>query len=45
MVGVIDEIRLPVNEKTINPILVDTKTRTKPTLPAEPQKRNARFAV
>ncbi|KAJ4786237.1 exonuclease V-like protein [Rhynchospora pubera] len=45
LVGVIDELRVPTNERTINPILVDTKTRSKPTLPAEPQKRNARFQL
>ncbi|KAF3337004.1 exonuclease V [Carex littledalei] len=45
VVGVIDEIRLPIYEKSINPILVDTKTRAKPTLPAEPQKRNARLQL
>ncbi|OVA09908.1 Exonuclease V [Macleaya cordata] len=45
MVGVIDEIRLPVMETVRNPSLVDTKTRSKATLPAEPQKRNGRLQL
>ncbi|GAV62081.1 Morph_protein1 domain-containing protein [Cephalotus follicularis] len=40
MVGVIDEIRMPVNETDRSPLLVDTKTRVRDTLPAEPQRRN-----
>lgn len=44
MIGVIDEIQTPINEATLNPILVDTKTRYKATLPSEAQKRNARYA-
>ncbi|XP_065628282.1 exonuclease V, chloroplastic isoform X2 [Quercus suber] len=42
MVGVIDEIRIPATETDRNPILVDTKTRVRDTLPAEPQRRNGR---
>ncbi|XP_017698165.1 exonuclease V, chloroplastic isoform X2 [Phoenix dactylifera] len=45
MIGVVDEIRMPVNEATLNPILVDTKTRYKATLPSEAQKRNARLQL
>ena len=43
MVGVIDEIRMPLAENDSNPILIDTKTRTRNTLPAEPQRRNGRY--
>lgn len=43
MVGVIDEIQMPVKETARNPILVDTKTRAQYTLPAESQKRNGRY--
>ena len=43
MVGVIDEIQMPVKETARNPILVDTKTRAQCTLPAESQKRNGRY--
>ncbi|KAM1148982.1 hypothetical protein ACFX2B_029329 [Malus domestica] len=45
MVGVIDEIRMPVTETNRHPILVDTKTRVKDTLPAEPQRRNGRLQL
>lgn len=45
MVGVIDEIQMPVEETDRNPILVDTKTRARYTLPAESQKRNGRFQL
>lgn len=45
MVGVVDEIRMPVTETIRNPLLVDTKTRVKDTLPAEPQRRNGRYAL
>ena len=44
MVGVIDEIRMPATETDRNPMLVDTKTRVRDTLPAEPQRRNGRYA-
>ncbi|KAI4373525.1 hypothetical protein MLD38_011644 [Melastoma candidum] len=47
MVGVIDEIRMPVvtSNDGRNPILVDTKTREKNTLPSEPQRRNGRLQL
>nr|XP_019710485.1 exonuclease V, chloroplastic isoform X1 [Elaeis guineensis] len=45
MIGVIDEIRTPINEATLHPILVDTKTRYKATRPSEAQKRNARLQL
>ncbi|KAJ3676375.1 hypothetical protein LUZ60_003787 [Juncus effusus] len=47
VVGIIDEIRIKKDENSnsINPILVDTKTRVKPTIPTEAQKRNARLQL
>lgn len=45
MVGVIDEIRMPLTENDHNPILIDTKTRSRDTLPAEPQRRNGRLQL
>ncbi|XP_027345392.1 exonuclease V, chloroplastic-like [Abrus precatorius] len=45
MVGVIDEIRMPLIENHHNPILIDTKTRARDTLPAEPQRRNGRLQL
>ena len=44
MVGIIDEIRMPVDGISFHPILVDTKTRFKATIPTEAQKRNGRFS-
>lgn len=44
MVGVIDEIHMPATETNRNPKLIDTKTRVRGTLPAEPQRRNGRYA-
>lgn len=44
MIGVIDEVRMPLTENDHhNPILIDTKTRARDTLPAEPQRRNGRY--
>ncbi|MQM16814.1 hypothetical protein Taro_049773 [Colocasia esculenta] len=45
VVGVIDEIRMPLNEAVPRPLLVDTKTRYKATLPTEAQMRNSRFQL
>ncbi|XP_059626747.1 exonuclease V, chloroplastic-like [Cornus florida] len=45
MVGVIDEIRMPVTENERNPILVETKTRVQATIPSEPQRRNGRLQL
>ncbi|XP_073143540.1 exonuclease V, chloroplastic [Henckelia pumila] len=45
MVGVIDEIRMPLVESERMPLLVDTKTRVRATLPAEPQRRNGRLQL
>ncbi|RXH80762.1 hypothetical protein DVH24_004676, partial [Malus domestica] len=45
MMGVIDEIRMPVTETNRNPILVDTRTRVKDTLTVEPQRRNGRLQL
>lgn len=45
MVGVIDEIRIPVDDISFHPVLVDTKTRFKPTVPSEAQKRNGRLQL
>ncbi|XP_052186649.1 exonuclease V, chloroplastic [Diospyros lotus] len=45
MVGVIDEIRMPVTETEKSPTLVDTKTRARASLPSEPQRRNGRLQL
>ncbi|XP_011089348.1 exonuclease V, chloroplastic [Sesamum indicum] len=45
MVGIIDEIRMPESEAKRLPILVDTKTRVRATLPSEPQRRNGRLQL
>ncbi|KAK6142033.1 hypothetical protein DH2020_013862 [Rehmannia glutinosa] len=45
MVGIIDEIRMPVSESQRFPILVDTKTRVQAKLPGEPQRRNGRLQL
>ncbi|OEL29692.1 Exonuclease V, chloroplastic [Dichanthelium oligosanthes] len=45
MIGIIDEIRMPMDGISFQPILVDTKTRVRPTIPSEAQKRNGRFAT
>ncbi|XP_075634559.1 exonuclease V, chloroplastic-like [Castanea sativa] len=45
MVGMVDEVRMPVTETDRNPILVDIKTRVRDTLPAEPQRRNGRLQL
>lgn len=45
MVGVIDEVQMRATETQRNPLLVDTKTRGKDTLPSEPQRRNGRYAL
>lgn len=45
IVGVIDEIRIPRDGDVGFPLLVDTKTRKKPIVPSEAQKRNARFQL
>ncbi|KAJ9188892.1 hypothetical protein P3X46_000247 [Hevea brasiliensis] len=44
MVGIVDEIRMPEGENR-NPILVDTKTRVRDSLPGEPQRRNGRLQL
>lgn len=44
MVGVIDEMRMPERQSDAYPMLVDTKTRAKATLPPEPQRRNGRYS-
>jgi exonuclease V len=43
-VGIIDELRKAYAEESSDsgPILIDTKTRLRDTLPAEPQRRNGR---
>lgn len=43
IVGVIDEIRMPVSVSDRSPVLVDIKTRRQDTLPAQPQVRNGRY--
>ncbi|KAL3653080.1 hypothetical protein CASFOL_002761 [Castilleja foliolosa] len=46
MVGIIDEIRMPVTDESKRfPILVDTKTRVRPNLPGEHQRRNGRLQL
>ncbi|KAL1361651.1 hypothetical protein HN51_009992 [Arachis hypogaea] len=45
MVGVIDEIQMPLTKEHHNPILIDTKTRVRDTLPSEAQRRNGRFQL
>ncbi|KAK2433983.1 exonuclease V, chloroplastic [Trifolium repens] len=45
MIGVIDEVRMPLSKNDHNPILIDTKTRARDTLPAEPQRRNGRLQL
>ncbi|RLN16241.1 hypothetical protein C2845_PM02G08850 [Panicum miliaceum] len=43
MIGIIDEIRMPIDGISFQPILVDSKTRVRPTIPSEAQKRNGRL--
>ncbi|KAG2624328.1 exonuclease V, chloroplastic-like [Panicum virgatum] len=45
MIGIIDEIRMPIDGISFQPILVDTKTRVRPTIPSEAQKRNGRLQL
>ncbi|CAN6840902.1 unnamed protein product [Brassica oleracea var. botrytis] len=47
IVGVIDEVRKASAEDSSDtgPLLIDTKTRGRDTLPAEPQRRNGRLQV
>ncbi|KAE9620543.1 putative exonuclease V [Lupinus albus] len=45
MVGVIDEIRMPLTGNDHNPFLIDTKTRSRDKLPSEPQRRNGRLQL
>uniref|UniRef100_A0A0D9WC84 Exonuclease V, chloroplastic n=1 Tax=Leersia perrieri TaxID=77586 RepID=A0A0D9WC84_9ORYZ len=45
MIGVIDELQMPPDGVSLHPILVDTKTRYKPTPPSEAQKRNGRLQL
>ncbi|KAK4370354.1 hypothetical protein RND71_009829 [Anisodus tanguticus] len=45
MVGIIDEIRMPKGQSDAYPMLVDTKTRVRASLPSEPQRRNGRLQL
>uniref|UniRef100_A0A5B7AUI1 Exonuclease V n=2 Tax=Davidia involucrata TaxID=16924 RepID=A0A5B7AUI1_DAVIN len=45
LVGVVDEVRMPGTETERNPTLVETKTRSQATSPAEPQQRNGRLQL
>jgi exonuclease V len=45
MVGKIDEMRMPKAKNDHNPVLVETKTRYRDTVPAESQKRNGRIQL
>lgn len=44
IIGIIDEVRKATAEESsdIGPLLIDTKTRVRDTLPAEAQRRNGR---
>ena len=44
MIGIIDEIQMPTVGIPLQPMLVDTKTRSTRTVPSEAQKRNGRSA-
>jgi hypothetical protein len=43
VVGIIDELQLCDRDGVERPLLIDTKTRNRPTPPSEPQKRNGRY--
>lgn len=43
MIGLFDEVRMPLTENDRNPILIDIKTHSQDTLPAGPEGRNGRF--
>jgi exonuclease V len=43
VVGIIDELQLCGRDGVEQPLLIDTKTRNRPTPPSEPQKRNGRY--
>ncbi|XP_039065994.1 exonuclease V, chloroplastic [Hibiscus syriacus] len=45
LVGIIDELRMPETGSDRNPIIVDTKTRVRDSLPAEAQRRNGRLQL
>lgn len=45
MIGIIDEIQMPMVGIPWQPMLVDTKTRSTPTVPSEAQKRNGRLQL
>lgn len=45
IIGIIDEMRMPLTEADKVATLVDTKTRVRATLPSEPQRRNGRFQL
>ncbi|XP_010541347.1 PREDICTED: exonuclease V, chloroplastic isoform X2 [Tarenaya hassleriana] len=46
IVGIIDEVRKPPTESSDScPLLIDTKTRHRDTLPAEPQRRNGKLQL
>uniref|UniRef100_A0A7N0R8K3 Exonuclease V n=1 Tax=Kalanchoe fedtschenkoi TaxID=63787 RepID=A0A7N0R8K3_KALFE len=45
VVGIIDELRMPLGSCDNYPTLVDTKTRKRDSLPAEPQRRNGRLQL
>lgn len=43
IIGVIDEVHMLLVDDHKNPSLIETKTRSRATLPTEAQKRNARY--
>lgn len=45
MVGVIDEVRMLETDTGRMLMLVDTKTRSRDTVPAEPQQRNGKYVI
>ncbi|XP_066367341.1 exonuclease V, chloroplastic-like [Miscanthus floridulus] len=45
MIGIIDEIQMPTVGIPLQPMLVDTKTRSTRTVPSEAQKRNGRLQL
>lgn len=45
LIGIIDEVRMSEQSGMKQPLLVDTKTRSRAAPPSEPQKRNARLQL
>lgn len=45
IVGIIDEIQMLEINTTKIPMLIDTKTRVRDTIPAVPQRRNGKYVI